>query len=76
MNMKCTIGIGVRYTGVTELARRCGCSKTYISLVLHGRQSPSPALRRKLVRQGVDVEAVGLHGRKFYQNLTPKERTQ
>ena len=47
----------VVYRGLTEAARRLGCSRAHLSYVLHGQRRPSEKLARGLKRMGIEVEA-------------------
>lgn len=47
------------YRGLTEAARRLGCSRPHLSYVLHGQRRPSERLRRGLARLGVTCTVDG-----------------
>ena len=47
------------YRGLTEAARRLGCSRPHLSYVLHGQRKPSDRLRRGLARLGVTCTVDG-----------------
>ena len=47
------------YRGLTEAARRLGCSRPHLSYVLHGQRRPSERLRRGLARMGVTCTVDG-----------------
>ena len=47
------------YRGLTEAARRLGCSRPHLSYVLHGQRKPSDGLRRGLARLGVTCTVDG-----------------
>ena len=49
----------VVYRGLTEAARRLGCSRPHLSYVLHGQRKPSETLRRRLARLGVTCTVDG-----------------
>ncbi len=49
----------VVYRGLTEAARRLGCSRPHLSYVLHGQRKPSDKLRRGLARLGVTCTVDG-----------------
>ena len=44
-----------RRKGVSALAVKVGFSKTYISLVLSGKQKPGKPLSKKLLKLGIDL---------------------
>jgi len=43
--------------GLNKTARKLGCSKGHLSLVLHGHRTPSKDFARKLRRMGIRCEA-------------------
>ena len=49
----------VVYRGLTEAARRLGCSRPHLSYVRHGQRKPSDKLRRGLARLGVTCTVDG-----------------
>ena len=47
------------YRGITEAARRLGCSRPHLSYVLHGQRKPSERLARGLARLGITCTVDG-----------------
>ena len=47
--------VRVVYRGMTQVARRLGVSRPWLSYVLHGRRKPSKELARKLEKLGFKV---------------------